>query len=198
MNQRFKKQKIILIGVVIAGLVIAGGIFYWKNKQEKPPPLNLHQQSLELTQQAEEAINNKEYEKCEKLAQQAVDLDQNNIEAHILLGRSRYAQKKLEQARDAYLSGLEKDPRNLTMHFFVANVFRDLREFDLSKEHYKAALEIDSHHTLLWHNYAASYALDQEDWEGAVRVYEEALKINPDDEFLQRQYEIAKENTQEE
>lgn len=194
----FQNKKILIISALaVLVLCAGGGAFYYFQQREEPELEYNPGLSRELSEQAEAFINQAEYEQSEKLAQQAVDLDPNNISAYILLARSKYVLGKTEQARDVYKNGLERNPNSFEMNFYIANVYRDLAEYESSARHYEKAIEINPDDVLVWSNYAFLYGFVQEKWDKAIEIYGNALKRFPDNQSLQSMYEMAKERAQE-
>jgi len=193
-NQKIKKILVPLVLIILVGGALCYfqteyGIFYSKEKKQ--------QLSEEIRKKGEEFIEKTfpaDFPKAEKMAIKAIKFNKENVEAYILLAKTLYAQERLEEAEGIYLRGLELDPGNFKMNFYLGNVYRDLGEHDLAEKQYKKALEIDPQDVTCWINYAIFYSFDKKDWAGAARVYEEALKANPDNEQLKNLYEGAKKN----
>jgi tetratricopeptide (TPR) repeat protein len=192
-----KKIKIIVIPIVLIVLIGGAlyyfqteyGIFYSKEKKQQ-----ISEEFVKKSEVFMEKTFPADFPKAEKMAIKALRFNKENIESYILLAKTLYAQERLEEAKGIYLRGLEIDPENFKMNFYLGNVLRDLGEHDLAEEYYKKALEIDPHDITCWINYAIFYSFDKKDWAGAARVYEEALKANPDNEQLKSLYEGAKQN----
>lgn len=196
---KLKKKRIKITSLVLAVLVLAGaagyyfqteyGIFYGKEKRKEV--------SFSLAGEAEKLINQADFPTTEKTAKRAVRHYPANIEAHLLWARSLYAQERLAESRDVYLKGLAIEPENFKMNFYLGNVYRDLGELEKAEEQYLKALAIEPANIECWINYAIFYSYDREDLEGAVRVYEQALKVNPGNERLQTLYQSSKERLEE-
>ena len=189
----FQGKKKILIIFVVTAILVGGGVYLFLQKRNPYDP----ELSRQLSQQAEELINKAQYEECEKLAQQAIDLDRDNVEAYILLARAKYVLGKIEEARDVYLKGLKRNPDNFEMNFYVANIYRDLKEYEISAEYYEKAMKVNPDDVLIWLNYAFLFGHIQEKWDEALQIYEEAINKFPDNQVLQSMYEYAKEKVQE-
>jgi len=176
---------VIVLGFFLSYFQTEYGIFYSSEKRK--------QISQNLTSEAENWINKADFPQTEKIAQRAVRHDKNNLEAYIILARSLYAQEKLEQSRDTYLAGLAQAPQDFRMNFYLGNVYRDLGELDTAEDYYNIALSIEPDNIECWINYALFYKFDRQDLEGVLKVYEQALKVNPDNERLQKLYDGIKE-----
>lgn len=176
----------IAIGGILYYFQAEYGIFYsLKTRKEI---------SGRFLEKAENLIKQASFIESERAARKAVKYNSANIKAYIALGKSLYAQLKFTEAKGVYLKGLKQNPENFEMNFYLANVLRDLKEFDLADKYYKKATEIEPGNIVLWASWAISYRDDRNDPKGAVKIYEEALKINPDNEQLQNLYEGAKKN----
>ena len=196
-----KIKKIIIYLVIAVLIILIGwafyyfqteyGIFYSREKKE--------QISEEFEKTSENFLSKTfpaDFPAAEKAAIKAIRFNKKNIDAYILLAKSLYAQSRLEEAKGIYLRGLEIDPNNFEMNFYLGNIYRDLGEFDMAEEYYKKALEINPHDITCWMNYAIFYSFDKKDWQGAAKVCEEGLKVNPDNEQLENCYETAKKNAE--
>jgi len=190
-----KKKLIIFAVIAVILLIVLGLVYYFLIKSKETPELSLEEKkelSLERMKQAEDLMEKTQYSDCEKLVQEAVDLDSDNIPAYILLGQSKYVQGKVKEARDVYLKGLEKDSENFQMNFNLANTYRDLGEFEPAAKHYEKTIEINPEDVLVWSNHAFLFVV-QEKWEKAQEICEEGLKKFPDDPVLKSIYETVKE-----
>jgi len=188
-----KKSKIIIILFLFCLAAISFflhsqyGVFYSSQRRKEV--------GFELTQEAEDLINDAKFPETEKTAKRALRFNPGISDAYLLLARSLYAQERLEEAVDAYLAGLGVTPERLEMNFYLANTYRDLEEFDLAKTYYEKSVEIDPQNIAVWHNYAMSYSWDQEDKEEeALEVYKRAVEANPDDEWIRERYESLKQD----
>lgn len=177
---------LILVAAVFYYLYSQYGIFYTKGKREEL--------TWDLVAQAGNFLAEAKFPEAEITARKALRHNDKNSDAYLLLGQSLYAQSKWEEASAVYVEGLENDPDNLEMNFYAANVFRDLAKFDLSEKYYRQALAVDPSNQLIWVNFAMSYSWDQKNPQGALKIYEEAVSKNPDDEFLKEKYESLKKD----
>jgi tetratricopeptide (TPR) repeat protein len=196
-KNQIKNKKSVITVLTIILVLIAGGFYYFKviKINQPEPELSLEQKkelSLEKLKQVKEAMKENNYTSWEKLAQEAVDLNPENIPAYILLGQSKYVLGKTEEAKDVYLKGLENDSENFQMNFNLANTYRDLGEYENSAKYYEKSLEINPDDVLVWSNYAFLFVV-QEKWEKAQEICEEGLKKFPDDPVLKSIYETVKE-----
>jgi len=193
---KLNKKKLILISLIIVLVIAIGGIlYYFQIKYGIFYSLETRKEmSTRFLEQAEVFIKQASFKESEKAARKAINYDPKNIKAYIALGKSLYAQQRFLEAKKDYLNGLKQNPENFEMNFYLANVLRDLKEFDLADKYYKKATEIEPGNIVLWASWAISYRDDRNDPNGAVKIYEEALKINPDNEQLQNLYKGAKKN----
>ena len=100
------------------------------------------------------AYKNAHYEEAINHFQQAVELDPNLLNARMYLATA-YAQQYIpgadtpdnnrnaEQAIEEYKQVLQVDPRNINSIKGIAYLYLQMKKFDLAKEYYKKASEVD-------------------------------------------------------
>src|SRR6201987_2146890 len=101
-----------------------------------------------------QSYKNAKYEEAIEHFKQAVDLDPTLINARLYLATA-FAQQYIpgadtpdnnkfgEQAIDQYKLVLDKDPKNINSVKGIAYLYLQMKKFDLAKEYYKKASEID-------------------------------------------------------
>lgn len=83
-----------------------------------------------------------EYEKSEALIRKAIKIDPDYAEAHEMLGKVLYDQKKIEDAEAAYLKALELDPMRILSRLELAQIYFDAKDFDACIETLKPVKQL--------------------------------------------------------
>jgi Tfp pilus assembly protein PilF len=98
-----------------------------------------------------------EWDAAEREFRRALELDPNNLNAHLWyslfldrLGRSEEALTQIKRA-------LAGDPLNLTFNTNLANVYTTLRQYDLALDQFKKTMEIDPSYASAHDNLAQTY-----------------------------------------
>ena len=80
--------------------------------------------------------------KAEAVYRKLLGLDSMNPTYHSNLALGLYMQRRMEEARDAYLKAIELDPGKANRYINLAQVYRDLGSYDLALEAVEMALQI--------------------------------------------------------
>ena len=102
-----------------------------------------------------------------------------NVEAWILLGNLYFEAKKHLKAIEAYKKSLELSPNNANVLMDMGIMYRRAGQPDKAIETFEKAMEIDPRHEASRFNKGIVLMHDLNDLQGAVRIWEELLKLNP-------------------
>jgi len=125
---------------------------------------------------------------------------QQAVEARRLIGQGNdlYEKKKYNDARNAYNEALQKDPKNETGHFNEGDALYRSESFDDADKKFGAVAERSEDKGIkskALHN-QGNARMQQENYEGAIESYKQALKENPQDEETRHNLTYAKKMQQ--
>ena len=114
-----------------------------------------------------------------KMIPQTQTTESKTAEDYHQLGRTLESKEKYEEARQAYLQALEKDPEMAKTHINLGMLYKRLRMYDKAEFHLSRALEIDSGLYGGYNNRGLLYT-EMGKFEQALSDYNNALKLKPD------------------
>jgi len=95
-----------------------------------------------------------------------------------------------EKAFDCFTKSLRETPRHLESHYNLANLYFEIGNLRLAREHYELAAQIDPTFPNLYYNLALAHAL-QEDYKLAVEALNKYVALVSEDEASQAQELLA-------
>ena len=121
-----------------------------------------------------------------KLLKEAVAKDPKNVNAWISLGNMLMDTKRFSEAIDAYGKALAIDPGNIDVRVDMGTCYRNTGKPDMAVKEYRKALEANPQHLHALKNMAIVYAYDLHDNKEAVKAFEKALAVAPNDPDAER------------
>ena len=121
-----------------------------------------------------------------KLLKEALAKDPKNVDAWISLGNMMMDSSKFSEAIDAYEKALAIDPKNIDVRVDMGTCYRNAGKPDIAIREYRKALEMNPQHLHALKNMGIVYAYDLRDGKEAVKVFEKALAIAPNDPDAER------------
>ncbi len=115
-----------------------------------------------------------------------VKKDPKNLAAWVELGNLYFDSHQPEEAIEAYRQYLKTKPDNPDVRTDMGIMYRELRQFDRAIEEFKKAAQIDPKHANSRYNIGIVLLHDKQDIKGAIRAWEEYLKVDPNSERAQR------------
>jgi Tfp pilus assembly protein PilF len=111
--------------------------------------------------------------------QNASKLQPKNIEIYKSLGAIYLQQKKLQEAQNTFLLILDLSPVDAEAHFYLANIYDELKNRPKAKEELKKALEVksDFHEALNYLGYI--YVEENKNLDQAEKMIKKALELEP-------------------
>lgn len=164
-------------------LLAAAAIIISCQKKEEPKPLY---EFPAAPLQAQDDI---------KIIQEAVRIAPDNVNAWIKLGNTLMDSRRFNEAIDAYGKALELDPKNVDVRVDMGICYRNTGRPDIAVNEFKKALDINPAHLFAHKNLAVVLAYDLHDNAGAVREYEQYLRLAPyapDADQVKREIEALK------
>jgi len=114
-----------------------------------------------------------------KMIPQVQKAEGRTAEEYHQLGRSLENKEKYEEARQAYLQALEKDPEMAKTHINLGMLYKRLRMYEKAEFHLSRALEIDPDLYGGYNNRGLLYT-EMGKFEKALADYNKALQLKPD------------------
>ncbi len=105
--------------------------------------------------------------------------DPHNLAAIIALGNAYYDSGHWKEAAMLYERALVLDPRNADVRTDMGTAFRNMGMPDRALDEYRMALAHEPAHQNARYNMGIVYAYDKKDYATAVRVWEDLLRMFP-------------------
>ncbi len=112
--------------------------------------------------------------------------DPKNLPAWVALGNLYFDSNQPKEAIEAYSQHLAVKPDNADVRTDMGTMYRKLRNFDRAIEEYKKAAQSDPKHANSRYNLGLVLLHDKQDIKGAVKAWEEYLKVAPKSERTER------------
>jgi tetratricopeptide (TPR) repeat protein len=105
--------------------------------------------------------------------------DPDNLAALIAVGNAYFDSGAWQNAITAYERALQIAPRNVDVRTDMGTSYRNLGHYDRALTEYRLALEYDPSYLNARFNMGVVYANDKKDYQAAIRVWGEILKLAP-------------------
>jgi len=115
-----------------------------------------------------------------------VKKDPKNLPAWVELGNLYFDTDQPKEAIEAYSQYLAVKPDNPDVRTDMGIMYRKLGQFDRAIEEFKKAAQSDPKHTNSRYNIGLVLLHDKQDIKGAIKAWEEYLKVDPNSEKAQR------------
>lgn len=115
-----------------------------------------------------------------------VKKDPKNLPAWVELGNLYFDSDQPKEAIEAYSKYLAVKPDNPDVRTDIGIMFRKLGEFDRALEEFRKAAQSDPKHINSRYNIGLVLLHDKQDIKGAIKVWEEYLKVDPKSERAER------------
>lgn len=112
--------------------------------------------------------------------------DPKNMPALVELGNLYFDTGQPKEAIDAYSQYLAVKPDNADVRTDMGIMYRALGDFDRAIEEFKKAAQSDPKHINSRYNIGVVLLHDKNDMDGAIRAWEEYLKVDPNSERASR------------
>jgi cytochrome c-type biogenesis protein CcmH/NrfG len=112
--------------------------------------------------------------------------DPKNLPAWVELGNFYFDTDQPKEAIEAYNQYLAIKPDNPDIRTDMGIMYRQLGEFDKAIEEFKKAAQSDPKHANSRYNIGIVLLHDKQDINGAIKAWEEYLKVDPNSERAQR------------
>ncbi len=117
---------------------------------------------------------------------EVVTKDPKNLPAWVELGNLYFDTDQPKEAIDAYSRYLAVKPDNPDVRTDMGIMYRKLGQFDKALEEFRKAARSDPKHVNSRYNIGLVLLHDKQDIQGAVKAWEEFLKVDPNSERAKR------------
>jgi cytochrome c-type biogenesis protein CcmH/NrfG len=190
-----KKENVILCVVIalLAGFAIGAtvGILYMINRGEKEGERVTMIQKPQVAPQGDPMPVPKSPDSVEvasktRTLKEILKKDPKNLTAWVELGNLYFDSGQPEEAIDAYSQYLAIKPDNPDVRTDMGIMYRALGDFDRAIEEFKKAVQSDPKHINSRYNMGIVLLHDKRDIKGAIKAWEEYLKVDPNSERAER------------
>ena len=115
-----------------------------------------------------------------------VNKDPKNLPAWVELGNLYFDSDQPKEAIEAYGKYLATKPENPDIRTDMGIMYRRLGEFDRALEEFRKAAQSDPKHINSRYNIGIVLLHDKQDIKGAIKAWEEYLKVDPKSERAER------------
>jgi tetratricopeptide (TPR) repeat protein len=115
-----------------------------------------------------------------------VKKDPKNLPAWVELGNLYFDMDQPKEAIEAYSQYLAVKPDNPDVRTDMGIMYRKLGQFDKALEEFRKAAQSDPKHVNSRYNIGLVLLHDKQDIKGAIKAWEEYLKVDPNSERAQR------------
>jgi len=115
-----------------------------------------------------------------------VKKDPKNLPAWVELGNLYFDSDQPKEAIEAYSHYLAVKPDNPDVRTDMGIMYRKLGQFDRALEEFRKAAQTDPKHVNSRYNIGLVLLHDKQDIKGAIKAWEEYLKVDPNSERAQR------------
>jgi cytochrome c-type biogenesis protein CcmH/NrfG len=115
-----------------------------------------------------------------------VKKDPKNLPAWVELGNLYFDTDQPKEAIEAYSQYLAIKPNNADVRTDMGIMYRKLGQFDRAIEEFRKAAQSDPKHVNSRYNIGLVLLHDKQDIKGAVKAWEDYLKVDPNSERAQR------------
>jgi tetratricopeptide (TPR) repeat protein len=112
--------------------------------------------------------------------------DPKNLSAWVELGNLYFDTDQPKEAIEAYNQYLAIKPNNADVRTDMGIMYRKLGQFDRALEEFRKAARSDPKHINSRYNIGLVLLHDKQDIQGAIKAWEEYLKVDPNSEKSQR------------
>jgi len=115
-----------------------------------------------------------------------VKKDPKNLPAWVELGNLYFDTDQPKESIEAYSQYLKVKPENPDVRTDMGIMYRKLGQFDQAIEEFRKAAQSDPKHANSRYNIGIVLLHDKQDIKGAIKAWEEYLKVDPNSERAQR------------
>ncbi|UCF83482.1 MAG: tetratricopeptide repeat protein [Desulfobacteraceae bacterium] len=176
-GSRFVKRETLFIVALIAMVVgFLGGVTFSSFKLGSEMPVR---RAAPIQQTAQDQAPTAEQSSMIAALENEVSLNPENVEAWVQLGNNYFDTNKFVKAIKAYRQSLELNPNNADVWTDLGVMYRRNGQPAEAIKAFNEAMKIDPFHEISRLNKGIVFLHDLNDREGAIRAWEELVRINP-------------------
>ena len=182
------KKETVILAVVIAFLVgfISGAtVAILKGKKEVEGPAMVQKPQMAPRPASPDPSSPEVASKIETL-KEIVRKDPKNLPAWVELGNLYFDSNQPKEAIEAYSQYLAIKPDSADVRTDMAIMYRNFGEMDRALEQFQKAAQSDPKHVNSRYNIGIVLLHDKQDIKGAIKAWEEYLKVDPKSERAER------------
>jgi cytochrome c-type biogenesis protein CcmH/NrfG len=186
------KKETAILGIVIAFIIgfIAGAVVFGLTRgsgTQRGASVAQKGPSPEMTQEMDQAVPNPaEVAAKTQALKDIVQKDPKNLSAWAELGNIYFDTNQPHEAIDAYSKYLALKPDNADVRTDMGIMYRKLGDFDRALKEFRTAAQNDPKHVNSRYNIGIVLLHDKQDIKGAIKAWEDYLKVDPKSERANR------------
>jgi cytochrome c-type biogenesis protein CcmH/NrfG len=186
-----KKETVIVIVVIafLAGFISGAAVAILKGKKDTRPTAALQKPQMPppgVPEPGPQGPTPAEVASKIQTLKDIVQKDPKNLPAWVELGNVYFDSKQPKEAIEAYSRYLAIKPENADVRTDMAIMYRSLGDFDRAIEEFKKAAQSDPKHVNSRYNIGLVLLHDKQDIKGAIKAWEEYLKVDTKSERATR------------
>jgi len=182
-----KKETVILVVVIafLVGFITGATVAILKGKRGIEGPAMVQKPQMAPVPAPPGSSPLEVASKIETL-KEIVKKDPKNLPAWVELGNLYFDSNQPKEAIEAYRQYLAIKPDNADVRTDMGIMYRSLGDFDRALEEFGKAVQTDPKHVNSRYNIGIVLLHDKQDIKGAIKAWEEYLKVDPKSERASR------------
>jgi tetratricopeptide (TPR) repeat protein len=182
-----KKETVILVIVIafLAGFISGATVAILRGTKSVERPTMVQKPQMVPMPAPKDTHSIEVFSKIQSL-KEAVKKDPKNLSAWVELGNLYFDSGQPKEAIEAYRQYLAIKPDNSDVRTDMGIMYRALGEFDRAIEEFKKAAQSDPKHVNSRYNIGIVLLHDKGDIKGAIKAWEDYLKVDPKSERAER------------
>lgn len=174
-GQYVRKETLYLISLLALAVGFFGGVVFGVFRSDSPlPGQSSSQEQFSAVQQPNIDLSN-----MIAALEKEVASNPNNVNAWIELGNNYFDTNQYEDSIRAYRRALELQPNNANVWTDMGVMYRRSGKPQEAIKAFDKAIEADSKHEVSRFNKGIVLLHDLKDEQGAIRAWEDLMKVNP-------------------
>jgi cytochrome c-type biogenesis protein CcmH/NrfG len=184
---KMKKETVILVVVIafLVGFITGASVAILKGKTGVQGPAMVQKPQMAPAPPSPGPSPLEVASKIQTL-KDIVKKDPKNLPAWVELGNLYFDSNQPKEAIEAYKQYLAVNPDNADVRTDMGIMYRNLGEFDRAIEEFRKAAQSDPKHVNSRYNIGLVLLHDKQDMKGAIKAWEDYLKLDPNSERAQR------------
>jgi cytochrome c-type biogenesis protein CcmH/NrfG len=174
-GQYVRKETLYLISLLALAVGFFGGVVFGVFRSDSPLP------GQSSSQEQSSAVQQPNIDLSNMIAalEKEVASNPNNVNAWIELGNNYFDTNQYEDSLRAYRRALELQPNNANVWTDMGVMYRRSGKPQEAIKAFDKAIEADSKHEVSRFNKGIVLLHDLKDEQGAIRAWEDLMKVNP-------------------